>query len=237
VVRLISPYVSAESLSRYLQRQRCSPQPGMRRATYTPGGFACWVYREHRWRLDSVTTDRRDAVTWWLGDPWLPDHEFADDSLAVGAVPSASDPLLADEYLAVGGPDWTPRRWQAAAEAIGFHIVMQTSVRPNDIGPESTETGAAVYRRMVRNGAAAEIYWSRGRSRLDDPRGHCPVRTDLTDPLRCVVLAEAFVLLGRRPHVHADIKIAEPPPGVTGEAARVLTEFGLPQLAFRLLRR
>ncbi len=217
---MISPYVSAEELRRYLRRQRCSPQPGMRRATNAPGGFACWVYGERRWRLDSVTTDRRDAVSWWLGDPWLPDQEFA-----------------AHEPFADGAPAWTPGQWQTAAEAIGFHIVMQAGVRPHDIGPESTETGAAVYRRMVSTGVAAMIYWTPGRSHIDDLRGHCPVRTDLPDPLRCVVLAEAFVLLGRRPHVHADIKIDDPPPGVADEAAGVLSEFGLPQLAFRLLRR
>lgn len=118
-----------------------------------------------------------------------------------------------------------------------FHVATQTGVRPHGVGPDSTETGAVVYRRLRDRRAAAQIYWYQGRSSLDDLRGDCPVRTDVSPKLRCVVLAEATVLLGRRPHVEAYIGIDDAPPGVAAEAAAVLKQFDLPRSALPLLVR
>lgn len=118
-----------------------------------------------------------------------------------------------------------------------FHVATQTGVRPHGVGPDSTETGAVIYRRLRDRRAAAQIYWYQGRSSLDDLRGDCPVRTDVSPKLRCVVLAEATVLLGRRPHVEAYIGIDDAPPGVAAEAAAVLKQFDLPRSALPLLVR
>jgi hypothetical protein len=118
-----------------------------------------------------------------------------------------------------------------------FHVVMETGARPHDIGPESTETGAVVYRRLRNRCAAAQIYWYEGRSSWEDLRAACPVRTDIPPVLRCAVLAEAAVLLCRRPHIEAYIGIDDAPPGVAAEAARILGNFGLPPEAYRILLR
>jgi len=72
LLRLISPYFPDRELHRYLKHQRCSPEPGMRRAVKAPGGFVCWLYDHFEWQIRSVTDDRHEAVSWWLGDPWLP---------------------------------------------------------------------------------------------------------------------------------------------------------------------
>jgi hypothetical protein len=133
--------------------------------------------------------------------------------------------------------EFPARRWEEAADALVFHAVTQTGARPHEVGPDSTETGAIVYQRLRDRRAAAQIYWYEGRSRLDDLRGSCPVRTDLSPKLRCVVLAEAIVLLGRRPHIGAYIGIDHAPRGVAAEAAAVLGQFDLPQSALALLVR
>ena len=114
-------------------------------------------------------------------------------------------------------------RWEEAAAALAFQAATQTGVRPHEVGPDSTETGAVVYRRLRDLRAAAHVYWYEGRSSLDDLRGACPVRSDVSPKLRCVVLAEAIVLLGRRPHVEAYVGIDDAPPGVAAEAAAVLS--------------
>ena len=134
-------------------------------------------------------------------------------------------------------PGSEPPRPEEAATALAFHIVMETGARPHDVGPKSTETGARVYQRLRSRNAAAQVYWSEGRSRLDDLRGSCPIRTDIAPVLRCVVLAEAAVLLARRPHADAYIEIGDAPAGVATEAARIMRTFGLPSPAYHLLVR
>jgi hypothetical protein len=135
------------------------------------------------------------------------------------------------------GTPWPEARWQEAALALSFHVVMETGARPHDVGPESTETGALVYRRLCDRRAAAQIYWYEGRSSWDDMRASCPLRTDISSVLRCAVLAEAAVLLDRRPHQDAYIGIDSAPAGVAPEAARILGRFGIPSEAYRLLLR
>ena len=122
-------------------------------------------------------------------------------------------------------------QWEEEAAALVFQVTTQTGVRPHEVGPNSTETGAVVYQRLRYRRAAAQIYWYEGRSSQDDLRGACPVRTDVSPMLRCVVLAEASVLLGRRPHVQAYIGIDDAPPGVAAEAAALLQQCGLPRSA------
>jgi hypothetical protein len=82
----------------------------------------------------------------------------------------------------------------------------------------------------------AQVYWYEGgRGRLEDLRASCPVRTDIDPMLRCVVLAEAAVVLQRRPHADAYIGIAYAPRGVAEQAARLLDKFGVPPVARDLL--
>jgi hypothetical protein len=222
-----------DDLKAYFTRQRCGPQPGMRRVDEVGSAYQCWQYADHRWNRGRTLNDRTDAVSWWLGDPWLPNHGFE-----YGVLADASG-LAAPAPGAPEGPDadWGPGRWHEAATALAFHIVMETGARPHDVGPASTETGARVYQRLRTRNAAAQVYWNEGRSRLDDLRGSCPVRTDIAPMLRCVVLAEAAVLLARRPHTDAYIDIADAPAGVAAEAARVLRKFEIPAPAYHLLVR
>jgi hypothetical protein len=222
-----------DDLKAYFIRQRCGPQPGMRRVDVVGPGYHCWLYENHAWNRGRTLFDRTEALSWWLGDPWLPNHQFEYGVLADSADLAASGPGAADGLDA----DWGAGRWNEAATALAFHIVMETGARPHDVGPTSTETGARVYQRLRTRNAAAQVYWTEGRSRLDDLRGSCPVRTDIAPMLRCAVLAEAAVLLARRPHADAYIEIGEAPAGVATEAARVLQKFGLPARAYHLLVR
>ena len=89
---------------------------------------------------------------------------------------------------------------EEAFQHLLFQVALDTGTRPIEVGPESTETGAHVYRRLAGSGAVAEIYWVEGRGWWEDLRGSCPIRTDLPCELRCAALAEAAVLLMRRPH-------------------------------------
>ena len=207
-----------DDLKAYHLRQRCGPQPGMRRVDVVGRAYECWLYEHHAWIRQQTLTDRTEALSWWLGDPWLPNQRFEYGVLADGADFAASRGT-ADRRE--GG--WDAGRWEEAATALEFHIVM--------------ETGARVYQRLRTRNAAAQVYWNEGRSRLDDLRGSCPVRTDIAPMLRCVVLAEAAVLLARRPHAGAYIEIGDAPAGVAAEAARVLQKFGLPARAYDLLVR
>ena len=228
-----------DDLKAYHLRQRCGPQPGMRRVDVVGRAYECWLYEHHAWNRRQTLTDRTDALSWWLGDPWLPNHRFEYGVLADRADGAdeadfaASGQGAADDRAA----GWDAGRWEEAATALAFHIVMETGARPHDVGPASTETGASVYQRLRTRNAAAQVYWNEGRSRLDDLRGSCPVRTDIAPMLRCVVLAEAAVLLARRPHAGAYIEIGDAPAGVAAEAARVLQKFGLPARAYDLLVR
>lgn len=245
-------------LNDYLTRQRRDPQPGMRRVDPGPEDFACWHFEDHRWTRRAVLRDRCDALSWWLADPWLPNEPFgpsAPADTAVFAAETAADIVAApgpesdagpvpEPGAEPGSPDepsraarWPETRWQEAALALSFHVVMATGARPHDVGPESTETGALVYRHLRDRRAAAQIYWYEGRTSSDNLRASCPVRTDISPVLRCAVLAEATVLLGRRPHLDAYIGIDSAPAGVAPQAARILGDFGLPPEAYRLLVR
>lgn len=215
-----------EALKRYVIRQRCGPQPGMRRVEERADSYAYWLYENYAWTLKQVVRDRHDAVSWWLGDPWLPNQQFE-----YGNHSDGRDAALDGEG------EWDAARWEDAAAALSFHLVTETGQRTHDVGPESTETGAQVYQRLRVQGAAAQVYWYEGRSRLDDLRASCPVRTDIDPALRCVVLAEATVLLKRRPHADAYIGIGTAPPGVARLASAVLQQFSLPRAAYRLLVR
>jgi hypothetical protein len=132
-------------------------------------------------------------------------------------------------------PGWDARRWEEAALALAFHIVMETGARTHDVGPESTETAGHVYQRLRGCQAAAQVYWYEGRSQWEDLRASCPVRGDIDPALRCVVLAETLAVLRRRPHADAYIGIGNAPRGVAAEAASTLRKFGLPGAAFGLL--
>jgi hypothetical protein len=66
-------------------------------------------------------------------------------------------------------------------------------------------------------------------------RASCPVRTDISPVLRCVVLAEAAVILARRPHADAYIGIDFAPRGVGAAAEGILDRFGVPPVACDLL--
>jgi hypothetical protein len=220
-----------DDLKKYLIRQRCGPQPGMRRVEERAGSYAYWLYENYSWTLKQVVGDRRDAVSWWLGDPWLPNQQFEHGNLFDGQDAPARNQSLP------GGAAWEAARWEDAAAALSFHLVSETGQRTHDVGPESTETGAHVYQRLRVQGAAAQVYWYEGRSRLDDLRASCPVRTDIDSVLRCVVLAEAIVLLKKRPHVDAYIGIGTAPAGVAADASAVLRHFSVPWAAYRLLIR
>jgi hypothetical protein len=229
-----------DALKKYLIRQRCGPQPGMRRVEERAGSYAYWLYENYSWTLKEVAGDRHDAVSWWLGDPWLPNQQFVYGNLPEGREGPAPERGIADaagDEAAWDEAAWDAARWDDAAAALSFHLVTETGQRTHDVGPESTETGAHVYQRLCLQGAAAQIYWYEGRSRLDDMRASCPVRTDIGSVLRCVVLAEAIVLLKRRPHVDTYIGISVAPPGVATAASAVLQQFSLPQDAYRLLVR
>lgn len=118
-----------------------------------------------------------------------------------------------------------------------FQVALDTGTRPIEVGPDSTETGAHVYRRLAGHGAVAEIYWVEGRGWWEDLRGSCPIRTDLPSELRCAALAEAAVLLMRRPHWSGYISIATAVPGVMDAAAQHLRSVGAPPECFGLLSR
>lgn len=232
---LLSGLYPEDDLKKYFVRQRCGPQPGMRRVQEDKGTYRCWLYENHGWNHHQTVHDRSEALSWWLGDPWLPNHEFEYSVLADGA------DLVADERAAGAGAGsdagWDAARWEEAAAALAFHVVTETGARPHDVGPESTETGARVYHRLRTRHAAAQVYWHEGRSRWDDLRGECPVRTDIAPMLRCVVLAEATVLLARRPHADAYIGVDDAPSGVAAAAAQVLRKFDIPARACHLLVR
>jgi hypothetical protein len=248
MVRWISPYFSVRELNRYLKRQRCSPQPGMRRAVKSRSGFQCWLYEQYEWTLHSVTQDREEAVAWWLGDPWLPEQQFGyldeprsqAESGSLESAGAAAEGILVAEHRSgtaeSGSQEWTLPRWEAAAANLAAAMAARTGIRPLAVGPESIGPAAGDYQRLLRDEMAGEIAWTPGRHG-GRPRVRCSVRADLPNPLRCVVLAEAIVLLSRRPAADARIAISDPPPGIAAEAASLLNEFGLPKQALYLLLR
>lgn len=233
---LLAGLYPEDDLRAYFTRQRCGPQPGMRRVEEGKGAYRFWLYEDHEWRCAGTAGDRTAALSWWLGDPWLPNHQFEYGVLADGADPAA-DAQMGDTDATGSDAGWDAARWDEAATALAFHVVTETGTRALDVGPESTETAAHVYRRLRNRRAAAQVYWYEGRSRSDDLRGGCTVRTDIAPALRCVVLAEAAVLLQRRPHASTYIAAADAPSGVASEAAQVLRKFGLPVHAYHLLVR
>jgi hypothetical protein len=126
---------------------------------------------------------------------------------------------------------------EEAFQLLLFQVALDTGTRPVEIGPDSTETGAYVYRRLADSGAVAEIYWVEGRRWWEDMRGSCPIRTDLPCELRCAALAEAAVLLMRRPHWSGYISVAVAVPGVMDAAAQQLRSVGAPPECFGQLSR
>jgi hypothetical protein len=126
---------------------------------------------------------------------------------------------------------------EEAFQHLLFQVALDTGTRPVEIGPDSTETGAYVYRRLADSGAVAEIYWVEGRGWWEDMRGSCPIRTDLPCELRCAALAEAAVLLMRRPHWSGYISVAVAVPGVMDAAAQQLRSVGAPPECFGQLSR
>jgi hypothetical protein len=128
-----------DDLRAYHLRQRCSPQPGMRRVVVVGRAYECWLYEQHAWNRGLTLTDRTEALSWWLGDPWLPNHRFEYGALADGADFAASGQDVGDDRAA----GWDAGRWEEAATALAFHIVMETGARPHDVGPTSTETAAS----------------------------------------------------------------------------------------------
>jgi hypothetical protein len=126
---------------------------------------------------------------------------------------------------------------EEAFQLLLFQVALDTGTRPVEVGPDSTETGAYVYRRLAGGGAVAEIYWTEGRGWWEDLRGSCPIRTDLPCDLRCAALAEAAVLLLRRPHWSGSISIATAAPDVMDAAAQQLRSVSAPPECFGLLAR
>lgn len=126
---------------------------------------------------------------------------------------------------------------EQAFQSLLFQVALDTGTRPIEVGPDSTETAAHVYRRLVDRDALAQIYWREGRGWWEDLRGSCPIRTDLPVELRCAGLAEAAVLLMRRPHWTGYIQVAMAEPGVMDEAAQQLRSVGAPPECFGLLAR
>jgi hypothetical protein len=126
---------------------------------------------------------------------------------------------------------------EQAFQHLLFEVAFETGTRPIEVGPDSTETGAHVYRRLAEHGAVAQIYWHEGRGWWEDLRGSCPIRTDLPDALRCAALAEAAVLLMRRPHWSDYLHVGLAQPDVVDDAARLLRAAGAPPACFGLLVR
>jgi hypothetical protein len=126
---------------------------------------------------------------------------------------------------------------EEAFQHLLFQVALETGTRPIEVGPESTETAARVYRRLADGAAVAEIYWTEGRGWWEDRRGSCPIRTDLPCELRCAALAEAAVLLMRRPHWSGYISIAAADPDVMDAAAQHLRSVGAPPECFGPLAR
>jgi hypothetical protein len=199
----------------------------MRRVEWHNGFFLCWTYEEDQWTLRQQVTTKTDAVAFWLADPWLPNEQSPLRPRGWGAVSRAS--AIAEA--------WPDRRWDEVIQAMEFYVVTETGARPHQLGPDSEWTSGRVYVRLCSYGAAAQIYWRDGRSRLDDLRAECPVRTDLPGPLRCVVLAEATILLLRRPHMQGYIHIDQAPANLAEDAAAVLRKFDVPPPTFDLLTR
>ena len=75
-VRLLEPYLSEDQYGRYRVRQSCSPQPAMRRVMRERRQLVCQHYTEYEWVTLHRTDSAQEALTWWLGDPWLPDEDL-----------------------------------------------------------------------------------------------------------------------------------------------------------------
>ena len=83
---LLAGLYPEDDLRAYLLRLRCGPQPGMRRVDVVGPGYHCWLYENHAWNRGQTLFDRTEALSWWLGDPWLPNHQFEYGVLADAAV-------------------------------------------------------------------------------------------------------------------------------------------------------
>jgi hypothetical protein len=75
----------------------------MRAVVAAHGTYGCWRYDDYAWNCELALTDRSDALTWWLADPWLPNQQFEYGILADGAGLTAEAEearLSADRYPA-----------------------------------------------------------------------------------------------------------------------------------------
>src|ERR1700677_2808288 len=100
-----------DDLRAYHLRQRCSPQPGMARVVVGGRGDGCWRHQQRAGNRGRTLSDRTEALSWWLGHPWLPNHRFEYGALAAGADFAASGQALGDDRDA----GWDAGRWQGAA--------------------------------------------------------------------------------------------------------------------------
>lgn len=82
--KLLAGLYAKDDLRRYFQRQRCSPQPGMRCVEKSARDYVCWLYEGYVWNRREVMRDQAQALEWWLGDPWLPNQQFEYGNLADG---------------------------------------------------------------------------------------------------------------------------------------------------------
>src|ERR1700722_8377724 len=82
---LLAGLYPEDDLKAYLLRLRCGPQPGMRRVDVVGRAYECWGCEPPDGNRRQTLPDRTGALSWWLGDPWLPNHRFEYGGLADGA--------------------------------------------------------------------------------------------------------------------------------------------------------
>ena len=229
-MNLLAGLYSQDDLRRYFIRQRCSPQPGMRCVEKSARSYICWLYEGYAW-------NRR---------------EWCVTGLRHGSGGSGTRGCRTSNSSTVSWPTGriSGTRWHATGVMSSLHTAGRKPRPPSRSRPRRrlacvrTRWGR-IRPRLARSstggcgtcGRPRMFTGTRAASSLDDLRGACPVRSDVSPKLRCVVLAEAIVLLGRRPHVEAYVGIDDAPPGVAAEAAAVLSQFDLPRSALALLVR
>src|SRR5258706_14926358 len=93
------------------------------------------------------------------------------------------------------------RHWEEAAAALVFQVATQTGVRPHGVGPDSTETGAVVYRWLRDWRVDPPRHRHPGPGRPARLRGARPARTPRLPKQRCRGLARRNVLPAPAPPV------------------------------------
>src|SRR5258706_3839565 len=86
------------------------------------------------------------------------------------------------------------RHWEEAAAALVFQVATQTGVRPHGVGPDSTETGAVVYRWLRDWRGAPPVPLHQGRRRPVHFPGARPPPTAVTPEVRIGVPVGVRVL-------------------------------------------